>query len=87
MISSAENKNNEELMTPLTLIGCLAKIFTIEQAKQLLLEMYQIKTPIQNFPLGTNGVLNIKENSEQYSIKITYTSNNEKECVIYNYKK
>ena len=87
IISLTENKNNAELKNILLLLDSFTKINSIEQAKVFLKEKYQIKDPIQKFPLGANGFLDIKENSKKYSIKISYTNNDEKQCIIYSYKK
>ena len=87
VISSTENKNSAELEKVLLLIETLSEIKTIEKAKDFLREKYQIKDAVQEFPLGANSFLNIKENTQKYSIRISYTNNDEKECKIYSYKK
>jgi len=87
LISSTENKNTAEIEKILSLVEDLKKISSIEEVKGILKTKYKIKDSIRQFALGANSFLDIKENSKKYSVRISYTHNKEKECVIYNYKK
>lgn len=87
ILSFNENKNCIEQEEIFSLIENFAKFKTREQAKAFLRKTYQIKDSLQQFELGTNCYLDIVENPKKYSVRIFYTKNDEKECVIYNYKK
>ncbi len=87
LLSSTENKSTADIEKILLLVEDFSKICSIEQAKEFLKTRYNIKNSIQQFALGANSFLTIKENSKKYSVRISYIHNKEKECVIYNYKK
>ena len=87
IVSSTENKNNEEIEKVFFLIKNFSEVRTISEAKKILQSLYQIKDPVQQFPLGANSFLDIKENAKKYSVKISYKDNDEKECIIYSYTK
>ena len=54
---------------------------------EFLKQNYQINDPIKQFPLGANSFLDVIETTKKYTLRISYTDNNENECVIFNYKK
>ena len=87
LVSTTENKNNSEKQKVFSCIDTLSKIKTITEAKEFLKQNYQIKNPVKNFSLGANSFLEVVENPNKFTLRISYTENDEKECVIFSYKK
>ena len=87
LISQTENKNCNEMQKVFLFIDIISKIKNINKAKEFLKQNYQIKDPIKQFPLGTNSFLEVIETTKKYTLRISYTDNNENKCVIFNYKK
>lgn len=87
IISTNEGKNKDDLQKVLNLIDDMCKIKSIKNAKEYLNEEYNIKDSVEKYPLGSKGYLYVNENKEEYSVKIVYEKDDEKECRIYNYKK
>ena len=87
LISQTENKNSNEMQKIFSLIDIISKIKNINKVKEFLKQNYQIKDPIKQFPLGANSFLEVVETTKKYTLRISYTDNNEHECEIFNYKK
>lgn len=87
LISQTENKNSGGIQKVFSLIDAISKIKSINKAKEFLKQNYQIKDPIKQFPLGANCFLEVAETTKKYTLRISYTDNNENECIIFSYKK
>ena len=87
IVSSIENKKNSENKYVAELIEKFNSIRNFEDAKNYLKTKFNISDAVLNFSLGGNDFLDIKENPKKYSVRITYINKDEKECVIFNYKK
>lgn len=87
VVSSTENKNQNELQKVLELMEALEVIKSPQKAKEYLKDTYGIKDAVQNYPISTVGLLYVNENDKKYSIRVAYKSEEESECVVYSFKK
>jgi hypothetical protein len=87
LISQNENKKCNENTKILSIINTISEIKTMKEAKEFFKQNYKINDSIQHFSLCANSFLEIKETAKKYTLRISYTNNDEKECIIFSYKK
>ena len=81
MISTKGNEDSIENV--LKLIEELNQIDDVQCVKQYLYDNYHIEDMVQNFPICTDGFMNIVENSSMLIINILYSYRN----ITYSYLK
>lgn len=87
IVSSTENKKQNELQKVLELMEALELIKSPQKAKEYLKDAYGIKDAVQNYPISSAGLLYVNENDKKYSIRVLYKDQEESECIIYSFKK
>lgn len=63
------------------------KINTLEEAKSFLLTKYKINDSIKHLNICGNNLLEISENKEKYSVRVSFKKNNVQEFVIFSFAK
>lgn len=73
---AGEHDDKEGLQKVLSYVEDFSNIATIEEAKEYLEKMFNIKDLVSNYPLGANSYLAIKSSDKHFAVSFSFLDEN-----------
>ena len=83
VISVSEGHNADDVQKILSITDKLKQIKNISKAKEYIKSIFNLENCVQDYPIGDNASITIKENKKHYSINLIFNN----QTLIYTFAK